>query len=101
MLAQWPDAREPRAERVPVHPLDSMVSLSTHATRLASSSKAQTKGGVGSGEELFRAFEQRGGDRARLGLGGAINRRGVETCGWDLPGLRLRRGSPTAAARGA
>lgn len=45
----------------------------------------------GKTEELFRPFEQRGGDRSGLGLGLSISRRGVEASGGvirvrDVPG---------------
>jgi signal transduction histidine kinase len=65
----------------------STVSLSTHATadRVVIEVADECGGlGLGSSEELFRAFEQRGGDRTGLGLGLAISRRGVETCGGEL-----------------
>jgi signal transduction histidine kinase len=65
----------------------SLVSLSTRATadRVVIEVADECGGlGVGNSEELFGAFEQRGADRTGLGLGLAISRRGVETCGGEL-----------------
>ena len=65
----------------------SHVSLHTHATvdrvRIEVSDEC---GGLppGRGEDLFRAFEQWGGDRTGLGLGLAISRRCVEENGGEL-----------------
>lgn len=65
----------------------SHVSLHTHAStdrvRIEVSDEC---GGLptGRGEDLFRAFEQRGGDRTGLGLGLAISRRCVEENGGEL-----------------
>jgi signal transduction histidine kinase len=66
---------------------NTLVSLTTHATTdRVVIEVADECGGLGAGdsEELFRAFEQRGGDRTGLGLGLSISRRGVETCGGEL-----------------
>jgi signal transduction histidine kinase len=66
---------------------NSLVSLTTHATadRVVIEIADECGGlGPGSSEELFRAFEQRGTDRTGLGLGLAISRRGIETCGGEL-----------------
>jgi signal transduction histidine kinase len=65
----------------------SHVALHTHASadrvRIDVSDEC---GGLplGKGEDLFRAFEQRGGDRTGLGLGLAISRRCVEENGGEL-----------------
>ncbi|HZS40985.1 MAG TPA: HAMP domain-containing sensor histidine kinase [Polyangia bacterium] len=59
----------------------SLVSLSAHgvADRVVIEIEDQCGGlPLGKAEELFRPFEQHGGDRSGLGLGLSITRRGVE-----------------------
>jgi hypothetical protein len=89
-------------------PADGHVSLRTRSTSEHVVFEVQDQcGGLppGKTEELFRPFEQRGGDRTGLGLGLDIARRSVEACGGtlrvrDVPGsgcvfvMDLPRASP-------